>query len=424
MVDLKKAKKECTLLHLKFIIIIFLAMFNGTISVTIYSLLYKNDIIYKYYFVIPFFLLIFLKFIRKITKRKHFENIELIIIMLISSIFLSITIKIPLINNFYTKFECNIIELLFLVLLILIYLYNKNVNNGTNFKENSKKDLFNLFYINTSKVHEIAMLLDNKIMKTVEMEQSSEEILKYDTGLNLSKNTVRGISYNQLIENSNKKSVFESFDVKTTKSIMLRKIYNVAKNSSNDIKLELGKIVMFTNINLKQQNTDNTVMLLNILKDSKINNFSNNDQIELNISKMLEELLDDFTIDYTFEDNNKTFVIRIPFKYKNYFENSYSHNDLQLGKLSIIGIYRGKINFSNVDSISSKFLEVFSQAYKNEIDKETTMELLNSNFNKPNIHDPLSNFKINYKKLNGEYHLIDLIAIIQEISFEESGSNE
>ena len=65
-------------------------------------------------------------------------------------------------------------------------------------------------------------------------------------------------------------------------------------------------------------------------------------------------MLDDFTIDYTFEcvcksaeEDSSTFIIQIPYKATDNFENGYQHNDLQLGRLSLIGIYRGKIDFSN-----------------------------------------------------------------------------
>lgn len=409
--------------YLKIIINSLIAIFIGKISLTIYCFLYKNTIIDKYWICIPVFMIMFLKFIQKIIRRKYFSNIEWITMMLISLIFECLIINVSYANNFYNKFENLIFEILIFGLLISIYLYSKYGDNKIKVKRNNKKNLFNLFYINTSKVHEIAMLLDNKIMKTVEMEQSSEEILKYDNTLNFTKDGIGGISHNQVIENNNKKSVFESFDVKTTKSIMLRKIYKVAKNTKENKKTELGKVVMFTNITLKQKNTDDTVMILNILKDSEMKNISNDDKIEFNVPKMMEELLDDFTIDYIFEENNKNYIIRIPYKSKNYFENSYSHNDLQLGKLSIIGIYRGKINFAKIDSISSKFLELLSQSYKSEMKKGSKNELLNSSFDEENTENPLP-FEFNHKKLDGEYHLIDLIAIIQEISFEESESDE
>ncbi|MGL5259567.1 MAG: hypothetical protein ACRC7V_05605 [Lachnospiraceae bacterium] len=55
------------------------------------------------------------------------------------------------------------------------------------------------------------------------------------------------------LEESAKKCVYEIFDVKNTKSIMLRKIYNSVHNN-NQKKLKEGQLVLFKNIELKQRN--------------------------------------------------------------------------------------------------------------------------------------------------------------------------
>ena len=72
----------------------------------------------------------------------------------------------------------------------------------------------------------------------------------------------------------------------------------------------------------------------------------------------MDKMLDDFTIDYTFNYEStqgglsQKYIIQLPYKTNENFENGYQHNDLQLGKLSIIGIYRGNIDFSERESIS------------------------------------------------------------------------
>jgi hypothetical protein len=47
------------------------------------------------------------------------------------------------------------------------------------------------------------------------------------------------------LEESTKKRVYENFDIKNTKSIMLRKIYDSVHN--NNIKLKEGQLVLFKN---------------------------------------------------------------------------------------------------------------------------------------------------------------------------------
>ena len=87
-------------------------------------------------------------------------------------------------------------------------------------------------------------------------------------------------------EESFKKRVYENFDVKTTKSIMLRKIYETALENSNK-KLQEGDLVLFENIELQQRNIDDTIMILNVLQDSKFKNQGNED-LEINLNNMLE----------------------------------------------------------------------------------------------------------------------------------------
>ncbi len=331
---------------------------------------------------------------------------------------MGLIIKSSMINELFYQYEEIIILILFFMIFISLAIKSFKIKENLLDSSNEVNDLFNLFYINTSKVHEIAMLIDNKIMKTVEKQQSSEELLKSNYSLNIRKSSLGGTSLSQINENSKKKSVYESFDVKTTKSIMLRKIYTSIKEINFKTE-KLGNVLLFENVELKQRNTDDTVMVLNVLKDGNMKQSMPDDSFELNISKMMDEMLNDFTIDYTFEQDNKKYLIRIPYKANQYFENSYSHNDLQLGQLSIIGIYRGEIDFSKIDSISSKFLEFFSESYQNELNnKKLSNEiglLLSADPSKQSEYE----FNITPNKLGGKHHLIDLIAIIQEINIKE-----
>lgn len=266
------------------------------------------------------------------------------------------------------------------------------------------------------------MLIDNKIMKTIEREQVSEELLKYSTSLSFGKKDNLSTEMAYSVEDSSKKRVYENFDVKTTKSIMFRKIYETAQRKKEEKKeLQIGDLTVFDNIELQQRNIDDTVMILNVLQDSKIKN-QGNDDLEINLNKMMDKMLDDFTIDYTFlykwnDGEAKDYLIQLPYKSTDNFENGYQHNDLQLGKLSLIGIYRGEIDFSKRDSISSKFLEMMSESYNKEKDKHEDMGIMKLSNNISNSND--IQFEFHHQKLRGKLHLIDVIAIIQELNFDK-----
>lgn len=324
---------------------------------------------------------------------------------------------------FYNKNDNLILTTLIIIFFISrIISVNYKIGNKDSEENEKKSKLFNLLYVNTSKVHEIAMLIDNKVMKTVEKEQISEELLKSSYSYGLKSNVATTDTSVQKEENS-KKRVYENFDVKTTKSIMLRKIYDkVKKNNKENGNFKTGQLIMFNDVALERRNVDDTVMILNVLQDSKIKNQGDED-IEINMNKMMEKMLDDFTIDYVFEqsgkDNmsNSKYIFQLPYKSNENFENGYQHNDLQLGTLSLIGIYRGEIDFSKRESVSSKFLEMMSNSYNDSINKQDD-EIIKTSI--VQAGQKLFPFEFKHNKLNEKYHLIDIIAIIQELNIEES----
>lgn len=391
----------------------------GTIVVSYFSIKLSNVLdsidVQKYWVVVPFAFFLVTNIVQAVLKKYIVSIFNLLIVTTASTIIAGLVTKIFFVNNLFFKYEELLIVVLFLISFISLAINLYRQKDASIIELDDGDELFNLFYINTSKVHEIAMLIDNKIMKTVEKERSTQQILKSNFSMNF-KSGVGGTSINHGTENNNKTSVYESFDVKTTKSIMLRTIYSSIKKRCS--KEELGNILLFKNVELMQRNTDDTVMVLNILKDGNMK--QKDDNFELNLSKMMDELLQDFTIDYTFNYNNNNYLIRIPYKSKEYFENSYSHNDLQLGKLSVIGIYRGEIDFSNIDSISSKFLDLFSESYKGELNRNNKRKQPGGLLQSSNTQGEKDyEFKIEHKKLEGSHHLIDLIAIIQEINIKD-----
>lgn len=378
----------------------------------------------EYFMWIPLILCFIVPKLGSVLKYNFSVNMSLVV-SLTTLIVIYISKTNSNIRDFYTKNDKLILTLLVIAFLISkIISDNYKIENNDNEENEKKSELFNLLYVNTSKVHEIAMLIDNKVMKTVEKEQISEELLKSSYSYGLKSNVGTSDASIQKEENS-KKRVYENFDVKTTKSIMLRKIYDEIKQGNNkqDENLKIGQLVMFNEVALERRNVDDTVMILNVLQDSKIKNQVDQD-IEINMNKMMEKMLDDFTIDYVFEQSrkdsmpNSKYIFQLPYKSNENFENGYQHNDLQLGTLSLIGIYRGKIDFSKRESVSSKFLEMMSDSYNNPTNRQSD-EVMKTSIVQADQQQLLP-FKFKHKKLNDKYHLIDIIAIIQELNIERS----
>ena len=127
--------------------------------------------------------------------------------------------------------------------------------------------------------------------------------------------------------------------------------------------------------------------------------------IELNMSNLLSTFLTDYTIDYSFKQGNEKFLIRFPYGEVEGFENGYRHSDFQLGKLNLVGIDRGKINFSEVDTMSTKFLEFMSKQTKKNNVTNNVKDIIPKSSSSEKSDESGSEFEIdfNYEKLNGTY---------------------
>ena len=325
--------------------------------------------------------------------------------------------------------QLTILSILSIVFFIMLFISKYYLNDSYIFKENSddtKGGLFNMFYLNDSKAYEISMLINNKIAKNIDKETISEEIFRTISSISPNKSIISGENSIQKDEKLEER-IYEKNEIKITKSIILRRLYKAAKENTSNIENILpGQLILFEDVKLKRINVNSTVMILNILKDSKLKN-QIDENIEIDLNKTMKRMLDDFTIDYEFKYktgfNKKNYdcIIQLPYNADDNFENGYNHNDLQLGKLSIIGVYRGEIDFSNTESVSSKFLELVNAQYKenNNIDKKNVIKDSNTSMS------PKENtFNLENDGIKGEKHLIDVVAIIQELKINMEKENE
>lgn len=380
----------------------------------------------KCWIVFPIIIYLVLYCIKHFSRRTNLSRIPLEIVAILASICLFLFQKVEVMQQFIIQ-HIEVLAFFIILNFLLSITYLKKISEIDTIPSEGTKDnnpLFNIFYLNTSKAHEIAMLIDNRIMKTVEKEQTSEAIIKHQNAIRLGKSDYLASNVEYASEDSTKKRVYESFDVKNTKSIMLKKIYETVAGKRISQDPGVGQLILFKDIKLKQLNVDDTVMILKILQESKLRNQAN-DSIEINFNKMMEKMLDDFTIDYSFtysmgNGDKSPCLIQLPYRSISNFENGYQHNDLQLGQLSLIGIYRGKIDFKQQESISSRFLELISDSINQEMQIETPG--IGMRLSEKNTIVNQVPFEFKHKKLTEEYHLIDVIAIIQEIRFKETNN--
>lgn len=349
-------------------------------------------------------------------------------------------------KNVYYALGLSIVEYLVLVMLdkmglplkgkIAIYLitgiymlvYNKlkeiesySIKNESNNQQNEKK-IFSLYYINTEKVYEIAMLLNNKIVTGGTNENELYSSMDKQTNIGISSNLsylefVKGnisLSENTQMHNSVKNKVLENFDVKTTKSNLLASIITQA-NEYKEESVEVGDLILMKNVSLKLLNAEEsyavTRMILNgAFKDTKISSNLDDMKIEFDLSAMINSLLKDCAYELGCEVDNKSYLLTIPMTFENDFENSYNIYDLQVGSVSVVGIYKGQRQYEKRLSLQEIFDGNNEQIIANSYE-DSNFKLKSSS--KKGINDG-----INYKNNQFEKYkeVIDVIAIIQEIN--------
>ena len=279
---------------------------------------------------------------------------------------------------------------------------------------------FNLYYLNLNKVYEISMMINNVVTSSYEKETGNISVKR-----KYKKSSIEGnidskylASIKAVLESGGSKEktssskVVEKLDVKTTKSILLKMIKNKAIEITSLDKCEEGELVLLKNVKLSILYKENLRKML-LLKRNALKGL----QVEgIEINNIISSIINDYSYilsgvlkqDVDDQDQqNQKFVIKIPFEIENEFENNYNIDDILLGNVSVIGIYKNK---NKIEDIANNTLNYFSNYDFSTSNNNNDKFIESNNQDKSNIDD--------FDELKGEnLHYIDVIGIIQEIKF-------
>jgi Ca2+/Na+ antiporter len=372
-----------------------------------------------YIVIIPLGLGICMKiFYARKEKMGQIENIVFVLCMAIVEYFFLI-----MKNKVDVVFQVKILIYILTSGSVLLFFVRKEISmsdkHEVNEEQKSDKKIFSLYYINTDKVYEIAMLLNNKIITGGTRENETESSVDIKTSLGINSNlsyleAIKGeLGLSKEVHDGMKSKVLENFDVKTTKSNMLARIISKAKDYDDASKV--GDLVCLRNVTLSLMNEEDsyavTKMILNgAFKDTKISSNSDDMQIELDLSAMINSVLKDCAYELECKNQETKFLITVPMTFENDFENSYNIYDLQAGSVTVVGINRGVRKHKRRKSLQEIFSEkdgpMGNGKYENQgLQLESSTEEKDCNIIPPkNDEDDESET------------VIDVIAIIQEIN--------
>lgn len=271
--------------------------------------------------------------------------------------------------------------------------------------------MFNIYYINYAKAYEIAMLLDNNILEQITKEHDTEGGLAGTAetgtdglnGIPFVGKYLPKLSLNGEITGSKSSKVIDTVKVITTKSTILDVIYKKAKEVSKLSDRTVGNLIKIRNVSFEIENENNILgaktFLSGAFGDIAVEGIGN-----VNLPTLLEVLFKDSA--YILEGalpekrfgSTEKIVIKIPMQAENEMENQYSLSDLEIGKVTVVGIYRGCFKRRELNKKLNRFVKS-----QEEIVEDVGIESDDGN--------------IVIKSLDDNIHYIDVISIVQDISF-------
>lgn len=276
--------------------------------------------------------------------------------------------------------------------------------------------IFNIYYINFPKVYEIKMMLSNIISKAKEVTKGegkeSEDELKAKFGFKILDFFSTGIEGGGKAKSSDSRKVLETFEIKTTKSIILNEVVEKSNNITSFDNVNEGELIIVDNANLSLEN-EAELRTIKLFTSGAFKDMALPGTNGFDITNLFNSMFKDYAykIKGSIPGESEKLLIKIPLTFENEFESSYSVDDLFVGKVSILGLYKGKIKIDDLRNSFQFFQEIGSLQNITKTNSEDD-EIQESQY-------PLKNSEINYFISSGDgldYHYIDLLAIIQNVN--------
>ena len=217
---------------------------------------------------------------------------------------------------------------------------------------------FNIYYINYPKVYEIKMMFDNFITVAKEVQNEKGGSVSTNLGVKM------GLGFLKLfsgegnadinVGGSASKKVLETIEVKTTKSVILSDVINASRNIAQfDNTIKEGELVLIDNVHLSLEN-EVELRTVKLFTSGAFKNLSVPGANGFDITNLFNSMFKDYAykIKGVLVNGNDKIIIKIPVTFENEFESSYNVDDLFIGKVSVLGIYKGTIK---IDQLGNTF---------------------------------------------------------------------
>lgn len=287
------------------------------------------------------------------------------------------------------------------------------------FKKNKMKSLFNIYYINFAKVYEIKMMLGNEISTSKNIEHGENSIIDAQLDGNLKFNLLAkagGVEGKIQGESSGSQKVIETFEVKTTKSVILKEILDSAQKIENFKSVREGELIVLDEVRLNLQN-EAELRIAKFISNGSLKGFVVPNANGLDMNNVFNSMLKDYAykLKGSIENGDDQLIVKIPFTFENEFESGYNVDDMTIGNVTIVGIYKGQIHPKSLKTNMEYWSEIGGQMKQNQNVDYKDFHYSSSPTN--DIFDKQDSFY--NEDETSLYHYIDLLAIIQNVQIRE-----
>lgn len=296
----------------------------------------------------------------------------------------------------------------------------------SNKTEEKSKD-FNIYYLNFTKVYEIAMMINNVRLTTVvnEHTKSFEKQYGYNSTLSAQGSQMfldgikASISADAKETTMSSARVVETLEVQTTKSTLLRRVIEQCMSISSFKDCKEGNLLKVDNVKLELLDEESLRQFLVLRRDALKG--MTVEGIELN--NLISSMLQDYAYllkgkvnksEVDSDGTSEEILIKIPLEMQTEFENKYIINDLLIGHVSIVGVYKGLVER---DFISSNTFTYFQEGGATPVVPEVESKVIKSNLSADEEEKQKEEQGRGDSEKNKSYQFIDTLAIIQDISF-------
>ena len=222
--------------------------------------------------------------------------------------------------------------------------------------------LFNIYYLNFTKVYEIKLMLSNVIKTDQSVEVGNNDNIDAELQAKMGTKFLKlfngEIGSDIKTGSTDSQKVLENFKVTMTKSLILNEVLEKCKIVNDFRDLTEGQLVRIDNVSLSLEN-ETELRTVKMFSNGSFKGMHLPEAGGLDINNVFNSIFKDYSYKLKGKLNNgdEQILIKIPLTFENEFENSYNVDDLFIGNVSLIGIYKGKIKINGLKN----FIRILSR---------------------------------------------------------------